>query len=899
MSLTPGARLGAYEVVALIGAGGMGEVYRARDARLGRDVAIKVIPPAFSADADRLQRFEQEARATAGLNHPNILAVYDVGTHDGSPFIVSELLEGETLRERVATGPLPVRKAIDLGIQIAQALAAAHEKGIVHRDLKPENIFINKDGRAKVLDFGLAKLTQTDAPLVAGTNVPTTPAAHQTQAGLVLGTIGYMAPEQVRGQAIDHRADVFAFGAILYEMLSGGRAFKGDTTIDTMTSILKDDPPDLPVAERHIPPAMARIVDRCLEKSATARFHSMHDLAIALETLSSHSESAVTIPATAIATGAGARGRAWVPWALAALASIAAIGAGAWTYLRPAPIAPTFRSTLLPPEGVSIGDQSPSRLFALSPDGRRLAFVGFGADRRRMLWVRPLNALTAQPLAGTEDAIAPFWSPDSRSIGFFAGNADGRLKKIDVEGGPPTTLCSFVGAAAGADWSSTGDILFTTTGAGGGAIHRVSASGGAASVLLAPEAKAGETDYWWPFFLPDGKRFLYLALGPGRAALGIYAASIDSSDRKLVLKGGSNAKYADGHLLFVRDATLMAHAFDIGRLEVQGEAVPVAEHVQSLAPTGAYSVSQTGVLAYAAGPQAVGSRLVWFDSAGRQLGSVGEPGSYADLRLSPDGKRGAVTLVDTGRGTRDIWILDIARDLLTRFTFDPAEEISPVWSPDGERIVFGSTRSGRMDIYEKPASGAGSETVLLADSTFAKLPLSWSSDGRFLLYGTNPTTTGDLWVLPLTGEGRKPFPFLNTPFNEVAGAFSPDGRWIVYGSNESGRPEIYVAPFPGPGGKWQVSTAGGLSAIWRRDGREIFFGGLDGRMMAAPVTTEGTRLTVGAVRPLFEFRQGGPRSAYDVTPDTRFLVNAAPDRSDTSPITLVVNWSAELATNRD
>jgi serine/threonine protein kinase len=867
----------------------MGEVYRARDTRLGREVAIKVIPAPLTADSDRLQRFEQEARAAAALNHPNILAVYDVGAHNGAPFIVSELLEGETLRERLNGGPLPVRKAIDLGIQIAQALAAAHEKGIVHRDLKPENIFINKDNRAKILDFGLAKLTQTGSPLMASSNVATTPAGNLTQAGVMLGTIGYMAPEQVRGQSVDHRADIFALGAILYEMLSGARAFRGDTSIDTVSAILKEDPPDLPVAERHIPAALARIVDRCLEKNPAARFASAADVAFALEALSS--PSGTVTPSAVVAAVPRRVARPWLPWAVAVISLLAAIATAA-VFMRSAPVAQTFRSTLLPPEGVSMRDQSPSRLFALSPDGRRIAFVGFGADRRRMLWVRPLSGLTAQPLAGTDDALAPFWSPDSRSIGFFTGVANGNLKKIDLEGGPPTTLCSFVGSPAGADWNSAGDILFTTTGPGGGAIHKVSASGGAPSVLLKPDLKAGESGYWWPFFLPDGRRFVYLALGPGRSALGIYVASIDSSDRKLVLKGGSNAKYAHGHLIFLRGGTLMAQRFDTDRLELQGDAVPIAEHIQTLTPTGAYSVSQTGLLAYTTGQQFGGSRLVWMDAAGRQLGTIGEQGAYADLRLSPDGKRGVVSLLDPARGTRDIWIVDVARDLLTRFTFDAADETSAVWSPDGQRIVFGSRRSGRMDLYEKPASGAGSDTLLLADNS-DKIPLSWSPDGGFLLYVTNPATGSDLWVLPLVGT-RKPFPFLHTPFAEVPGTFSPDGRWIAYASSESGRSEVYVVPFPGPGGKWQVSKTGAANMAWRRDGREIFFAGPDGRIMAAAVTAEGDRFDVGAARPLFEVVQGGPRSFFDVTPDTRFLVNVSAERSGTSPITLVVNWHEEL-----
>jgi Tol biopolymer transport system component len=896
LGLVAGTKLGAYEIVALLGAGGMGEVYRARDTRLGREVAIKVIPATFSADMDRLQRFEQEARAAAALNHPNILAVHDVGTHAGAPFIVSELLEGETLRERLAHGPMPVRKAIDLGIQIAQALAAAHDKGIVHRDLKPENIFVNKDGRAKILDFGLAKLTQPDRAASIGqdpayvSGLPTTPV--QTQHGLVLGTLGYMAPEQVRGLTADHRADIFAFGAVLYEMLSGRRAFHGETTADTMSAILKEDPPDLPVAERHIPPALSRIIDRCLEKNPSARFGTAGDLAFALEALSSHSGTVMDGAVSAAVPRTSSR--AWVPWALVAAALVAVIALATRGWWASAPAAATFRASLMLPDGVFMQDNSPARLFAVSPDGRRIAFTAVGPDRRRVLWVRSLNALTAQPLAGTEDAFAPFWSPDSRNIGFFAGVNNGLLKRVGIDGAPPTTLCRFAGSSAGADWSTSGDILFTTTGATGGSILRVSESGGASSVVLKPDDKGGETDYWWPSFLPDGKRFLFLALSAGRSPLGIYVGSTDSAERTLVLKGGSNAKYAAGRLLFLRATTLMAQEFDVDRLELKGEAVPIAEQVQSFPPTGAFSVSQTGLLAYASGPSTGGSRLTWLDKGGRPTGTIGEPGTYGELQLSPDGKRAAVTLLDAGRGTRDIWLLDIARDVLTKFTFDPADEFSPVWSPDGSRIAFASRRAGQFDLYEKPSSGAGSETVLLADST-AKFPHSWSPDGQFLLYGVNPGGGADLWVLPFSGD-NKPFAFLATPAGETQSAFSPDGRWVAYTSNETSRQEIFVTTFPGKGGKWQISDGGGVAARWGPNGRDIFFFRL-GSVMSRPVTAIGAHVEVGALRQVFNVRPTGGRGFYDVMPDGRFLVNVVSDVG-ISPITLVVNWPAELEANR-
>jgi Tol biopolymer transport system component len=899
MPLAPGVRLGAYQIISLLGAGAMGEVYRARDTRLGRDVAIKVIPPAFSSDPDRLQRFEQEARAAATLNHPNILSVHDLGTHDGAPFIVSELLEGETLRARVSAGPLPVRKAIELGIQIAHALAAAHEKGIVHRDLKPENIFVNTDGRAKVLDFGLAKLTQGEGPLAATSELPTTPV--QTQHGIVLGTLGYMAPEQVRGLTADHRADIFAFGAILYEMLSGRRAFQGETTADTMSAILKEDPPDLPVAERHIPPALARIIDRCLEKSAAARFHSTHDLAIALETLSLHSDS-VAVP---VMLPTAPRRGALIPWAVAALALTAAIATGAWAYIRTRPAeAPTYRATLMPPEGVLIGEQAPSRLIALSPDGRRLAFVGTGREPRRTVWVRSLDSLTAQELTGSEDAFSPFWSPDGRSVGFFAGtNVSGKLKRIDLDGGPPTTLCDYVGAPVGADWNADGVILFTTTGPSDGALRRVPAAGGTPEIVMPPDTKAGEIGIWWPAFLPDGRHFLYLSMGSARTARSINVASLDSAERVTVMKGGSNVRYADGRLIFLRGETLMSQRFNLNSYQLEGDATPLAEGVQINAPTGAFTVSQTGgVLAYKTGEATGGGQLTWFDTSGRQLGTVGNPGRYGDLQLSPDGTRAVVTLFDSVNSSRDLWLVDLARDLMTRFTFTREDEQGGVWSPDGSRVAFRSNRSGSFNIYEKRSDGAGEENLISAGKV-PQTPLSWSPDGKFLLFVTGlvpdpapgAAATGgvvgtDLWVMPSAGD-RKPFPFLTGPYSAVPARFSPNGQWVAYVSNESGRLEVYVASFPGPGSKSQVSRQGGQNPIWSRDGKQLFYVTLDAQLMAVPVTLTSSRPDFGVARPLFSVRQGGPRSFYDVTADGRILMITAPDRIISSPITLVVNWA--------
>jgi Tol biopolymer transport system component len=909
MALAPGARLGPYEIVAPLGAGGMGEVYRASDSRLGRDVAIKVLPAGFSSDPERLRRFEQEARAAAALNHPNILAVHDIGHHDGAPYIVSELLEGETLRTRLMASAMPMRKAIDHAVQIAGGLAAAHGKGIVHRDLKPENIFITSDGQVKILDFGLAKLTQPEPALPGASALPTVQA--DTEKGAFLGTAGYMAPEQVRGVAVDHRSDIFAFGAVLYEMLSGRRAFRGNTTVDTITAIVKDDPPDLPVAERHIPPALVRIVDRCLEKNPASRFQSAGDLGFALESVSSYSE------AIAAPTLAGARfRRVHIAWALAAVGIVATLALGIVAYLRrSASEAPALQSTILPPPDTRITDRggdslgTPARRLALSPDGQRLAFTAAGPDRIIRLWVRRLDALTAQRLEGTEGAVYPFWSPDSQYIGFFAEGPPRRSKlmKIDVAGGPPIELCELTSTnSTGGTWNRDGVILFGTFFGSPDSlgIHRVSAAGGTSSPVTRLDASNGETLHYAPYFLPDGRHFLYLAIG-GRSGgpSGQYITSLDSDTRTLLMPGGSNAKYANGHLFFMRDTTLMAQPFDPARLALRDQAVPVAQQVLvggGAGVAGAFTVSDNGRLAYQTG-LSIPSQLRWFDREGKQVSVLGEPGFEGFLALSPDGSRAAVVAFDVRNwGTADVWIYDVARGARTRFTSDAANlQLAPVWSPDGQRIVFGSTRQGVMDMYVKSALGGGSEELVLASGE-AELPISWSADGRFLSFMRTRTevavvgipSVADLWVMPLFGD-RMPVAFLQTRFAEGHGVFSPDGRWMAYMSTESGRAEVYVAPFPGPGAKVPISTTGGTQPRWRRDGTEIFY--LAGnRLMAAPVNGWGATFEVGAARQLFEVRpRSGSGPVYDVSADGRFLVNTMVESTST-PITLVVNWPALL-----
>jgi Tol biopolymer transport system component len=891
MPLTQGTRLGAYEILALIGSGGMGEVYRARDPRLARDVAVKVLPPGVVTDPERLHRFEQEARAAAALNHPNILAIHDIGLHNGTPYIVSELLDGESVRDRLRSGALPVRKAVEYAVQVARGLAVAHDKGIVHRDLKPENVFVTGDGHVKILDFGLAKLTQTDvASSSAGSEMPT---AHLTDPGLVLGTVGYMAPEQVRGLQADHRSDIFAFGALLYEMLSGQRAFRRDTSIDTMTAILREDPPDLPLADRRIPPALGRIVDRCLEKAPAARFQSTGDLAFALDSLSSHSTAAEPVAAVT-----PSRERVVPVWALVAAGGVAAgalaaLAAVAWFQPAP-PDVRAVRFVVAPPDGWILPLQAQGNAangsLSVSPDGLRVAFVARDAKGVTKIWTRSFDTLAAQALEGTEGGASPFWSPDSRSLAFFA---QGKLKKIDLAGGPAVTLCDAAPGVSGA-WGRDGVIVFSAAGAT--PLLRVSAAGGKPSP--ATTLADNETGHARPSFLPDGRHFVYRATTAGAQRAPAFVTALDSTERtQLMDVESTNVVYSKGHLLFLRETTLMAQPFDPDALTLTGDAFPVVEQVQTFGSPayGFFSATDSGVLVYQAGVAAGTPQLMWIDRAGKSR-KVGNPAGYSDLALSPDARRTAAALAQQG-ANEDVWLLDMDRDgLATRLTFDAAMDIAPLWSRDGSRLVFASNRKGLyFDIYQKASSGTGAEELLFAD-TRNKVPTSWSSDGRFVLY----TAGGiDVWVLPLSGD-RKPFPFLQSRFTETSGKFSPDGRWVAYVSNESGRNEVYVAPFTGAAGeasgKWQVSNGGGNLPQWRGDGEEIFYVNPDNMLTAAQVAVRESAFEVGAVKPLVAVRLPfSPRSNYQVASDgQRFLVNMGPVQTAApTPITVVLNWQAD------
>ena len=888
MTLSAGTKLGRYEIRSQLGAGGMGEVYRARDLELGRDVAIKVLPSGFSADTSRLHRFQQEACAAGALNHPNILIVHDVGAHDGSPYVVSELLEGETLRRRISGTPLAQRRAIDYALQIANGLAAAHEKGIIHRDLKPDNIFITSDGRVKILDFGLAKLIQLDNDQ-AQTDIPTRRV--DTDPGVVMGTVGYMSPEQLKARTVDQRSDIFSFGAILYEMLSGRRAFHGESAAETMSAILKEDPPDLSDTNKTVSPAMERLVSHCLEKNPEVRFHSARDLAFALEAVSGSNVSAqdATTPFAPLPTRL--KWREWLPWLVAGLFALLAALAFLLPYFRrTAEEAPVTHLSISLPEQSGVTDE-----LAVSPNGRQVVFVSNQGPGKRMLYLRALDSSDPQPLPGTAGAYFPFWSPDSRFIGFFA---DGKLKKIDATGGgPPQTLCDVPESPGGrgGTWNSEGVIVFAPSSTGG--LHRVSEGGGPSTPITRLDESRQEESHRWPYFLPDGHHFLYFSRSIQPQNNAVVVGVLDGKDTpRRLMSAESNVAYAPpGYLLFWRDQTLLAQGFDASQLELKGDPFPVAQKVRNFHPISlaAFSVSNSGTLIYRSGDFNT-NQPIWFDREGKQVGTLGPPADYRALQLSPDQKRVAVTLADPKTTSIDVWLFDLARGgNSSRFTFDAAADSDPIWSPDGNRIVFSSNRSGKFNLYQRSVSDARNDE-LLVPSDNQKTTNAWTS--QFLIYEErDPKQKADLWALPLGGE-RKPFSLFRTDFNETSADLSPDGRWIAYASDESGRFEVYISSFPSLEHKVKVSTDGGNFPLWSHDGKELFYIALDKKLMSVGVKA-GIAFEPGLPKELFETRislgPGGRR--YDVANDgKRFLIVTVIEADKPSPINVVLNWTAGL-----
>jgi serine/threonine protein kinase len=882
--LVPGTRLGAYEITAHLGAGGMGEVYKARDTRLDRTVAVKILSSEIAASPDLRERFEREARTVASLNHPHICTLHDIGRQDATDFLVMEYLDGETLEQRLKKGTLPLDQALQIGIQIADALAAAHRAGIVHRDLKPGNIMLTKSG-AKLLDFGLAK---TAAPAVAGSlsMLPTTP-PNLTAQGTILGTFQYMAPEQLEGQDADARTDIFAFGSVLYELVTGKKAFDGKSQANLIAAILEREPPAMSTLQPLTPPLLDHVVRRCLSKEPDERWQNAGDVMRELQWISATGAS-IAKPVS--------RRRERVAWILAAISAAVALSlvTPAILYFRRA--APDSSPLFL--EVATPATDDPSS-FAISPDGERLTYSARDDKGVNRLWLRSLADGTARPLTDTARATYPFWAPNSREIGFFS---DRKLKRIDITGGG-SEIVADAPAGRGGTWNAEDVILFAPdTGRG---LFRVSARGGPATAVT--KAIGGQTSGpRWPQFLPDGRRFVFLLSPAPEQTRGVYLASLDGGEPQRILGAESTAIYvAPGFLLLARQDVLVALPFDVDRGIVGSNAVRLADGVgtdKGLARS-ALSASTTGRFAFRAGAAAQRRQLVWVDRRGRAQGTVGPPddaGVPGNPELSPDERRvgvhGSVQVNNV-----DVWFLDVDRGVNSRFTSDPFNEISPLWSPDGQRVVFGSTRNGVYDLFEKHSNNTTEAAPLLVTPE-EKRPVSWSADGHYILYVTTLAQTGrDLWALPMTGD-RKPFPVVQTTFDEDEGQIAPNGKWVAYTSTQSGRLEVYVQSFPRSGGGLRISTAGGGQVRWAPNNQELYYVDPNNRLMAVQLSPslDGQQLTAGAPEPLFETHLAyganitGSKPQYAVARDGRFLLNVIVDEARPLPITIVLNGTTAL-----
>jgi serine/threonine protein kinase/Tol biopolymer transport system component len=885
MPLTSGTRLGAYEITGPLGAGGMGEVYRARDTRLDRTVAIKILPASLATDPYFHERFDREARVISQLTHPHICVLYDVGQQDGVDFLVMEYLEGTTLAARLEKGALPLDQTLQYAIQIADALDKAHRKGIVHRDLKPGNIMLTASG-AKLLDFGLAKRQPEGA--AAGLSLGATVSRPLTGQGTILGTPQYMAPEQVEGRDADARSDIFAFGAIVYEVTTGRRAFEGTSAASVMAAILEREPPPISTIQPLTPRALDRVVTRCLAKGPDSRWQSAADLEDELRWIAAGGTAVGPLEP---------RGRsAPLAWILLTIAVLTIVALSLIHFRQQPASNPEARLELTIP-----ATREPLH-FAISPDGEHLVFVASG-DGSQRLWHRPLAAVTARPLDGTEGAEYPFWSPDSRAVGFFAS---GQLKRIDIAGGPSQVLAD-AASGRGGTWNRDGMILFTPTNASGLFVVPASPTpGGKPQPVTTLDQTQGNGSHRFPQFLPDGRHFLFFAQGKAERQ-GIYLGSLDSTDRTRLTPAEAAGTYAEpGALVFVQQNALVVRHLDLARAMLTGPLVTVADQVRF--DTGinlaGFSVSAAGRLVYLGGG-AERRRLTWFDRNGEMKGVAGEPDASSLLSpvLSPDGR--LIAVARTIQGNQDIWVIDNLRGGETRITTDPANDQVAAWSPDGARIVFSSNRRGIFDLFLKPSTGTGAEELLL-ESAVPKVPMDWSRDGRFVLYQYGDGQKGwDLAALPMTGDrsDRKPIVVASGPFEERGGQFSRDGRWVAYQSNESGRFEIYVQSFPDPGIKSRVSIAGGTDARWRPDegpdGQELYFLAPDGTLMAAAVRASGLTFDPGTPMALFKTRMvvGGNANLepqYAVSGDGRFLINVPDETSSAAPLTVIMNWNPHL-----
>jgi serine/threonine protein kinase/Tol biopolymer transport system component len=891
-----GTSLNHYQITAMLGAGGMGEVYRGQDTRLGRDVAVKVLPREYANDAGRLKRFEQEARTLAALNHPNILVIHDVGVHEGAPYLVSELLEGQTLREVLrANMPLPVRKAIDYALQIAHGLAAAHAKGIIHRDLKPENTFVTKDSRVKILDFGLAKLTEVGrgvlpapsdgSPRAASPTIRIDTAALMTgtQPGTVMGTPSYMSPEQVRGEGADHRSDIFSFGCVLYEMLSSQRAFRGDSAVQTMNAILTAEPSDLTEASPNVPPGLERIVARCLSKHPEDRFQSAKDLAFALEGLTT--ASSPRLERTAVVNQRSRVWRTWM-WVFGATGALALVLLGVFARRLQSSSRPFAASwvEISPPHQRFAARPAP----ALSPDGRQIAFWAADPAGKVGLWVRSFDSPVARLLPGTTSdgaagGFAAFWSPDGQSLGFFT---ERRLKRIDVATGTPLILAD-AGNPRGGTWNASGVIVFVPV--TGGPVCRISASGGeVTSLSLRTEQNA--SGFRWPHFLPDGQHFLV-----NDRVDGVFLAALDGSAARKVSTIDSRVEYADGHLFFGRKGNLFAQRFDERQLKVSGEPIRVAEN---LGLSGgdvsdyAFSVSLQGTMVCCNSQLHPTTQLTWFNRKGELLGTVGDPGPTIGMSVSPSGQQVLLNRYDATLGGFNFWLADLGTGVTAKFTSGsgplPLSAGTPVWFPTGDRVLFRSFPGLAVQ------SLRGGEPEKLSDES--GFPIDISPDGRYaLLLKGDPATGNDLWLVTLTGQ-KSSQPYLATKENEGVARFSPNGRWVAFNSEDTGTAGVYVQSFPEKGRPTPVSTKGGILVQWRKDGKELYFLSPDEKLMAAAVDGTGPVFQASPPQPLFKVQvpTRGLLSQYQPSDDgQRFLVNTlSEETSGPQTLTVVLNWQS-------
>jgi eukaryotic-like serine/threonine-protein kinase len=878
MALSPGTKLGPYEIVALIGAGGMGEVYQARDTRLNRTVAVKALRQQISTNSELKKRFEREAQAIGALNHPHICVLYDIGNHNGIDYLIMEHLEGESLASRLEKGPLPVEQALRVATQVADALDKAHQKGVFHRDLKPANIMITKTG-AKLLDFGLAKLREAPTGTLAEQSVSPTAATGLTEQGTILGTLQYMAPEQLEGRETDARVDIFSFGAVVYEMLTGKKAFEGRSQASVIAAILERQPAPISTLQPMTPPALEQLVWGCLAKDPSDRWQTAHDIVKQLEWIAGSSIAVAPRVPKKMARAS----KLWFTASL--LLAVTTIAVSLAYIFREIPEARPARFTVSLPERVGSPSMSMGGA-SVSPDGRLLVFEGAESESGKiMLYVRPMDSTKASPLAGTEGGTSPFWSPDSSSVAFYA---QGKLKRIDLSGGAPQIICDAPTGCCGGTWNRDGVIVSGVTDPG--PLSKVSAKGGEPKAITVLENSEGDHDS--PQFLPDGKHFMYFSSSAaGASSNAVYVGSLDSPGRKLVLKGISGSViYANpGYLLFTRDATLMAQRFDMDRLEATGEPHRLAENVGS---PGSLTASTNGVLTYTTNSTLIPDQFLWIGRDGTQRPLL-EPGYYADPQLSPDGSKLAFAMKESPNSTYDVWVMELANGVKSRLTFDPADDYAPVWSPDGNFIIFSSTRKNAVGLYRKSSKGIGDEELISSkENQYLLSPYQWSSDGKFVVfYGGVPSF--DISMLSLADH--KSTALVQTPKNELHAAVSPDGRWLAYDCQDSSRFEVYITTFPAGGSKWMVTNEGGAEPRWSKDGKELFYvNSITGALMSVEIKA-GNSPELGVRHRIYP----GPldwgyfsRHSYDIDPkQDRFLVEVLNTRPE---MTVLLNWPSLL-----